>query len=383
MKKIFVYNSFSNMMPELIVWMIYLHKFGWNMSEIALLEGTFTVCSAIFEVPSGIIADRIGKKTALQLGEVICILYLLSYFFPQQHFVIYIGFICFALGLALISGTDTSLLYNMTEGNKFIKFMGYFNAIGIFSVAIGNLIGGWLASVSWGLLFIVSILCRIISLSSITLLSDNFSKDSTEIDNDSITLIHHLKLIFTYTKKNKKFKYLLLSSAFLISSVTLSYQYIPMILNNLTISTGEISILYSILSIGGAVLSLMSEKITDKLSIKFTAILLFVLIIGSFISIGIFSSVAVIIMFSFVIPNVLYELLIVILDTKVHKELIDSIRVSSLSIINFINSALLTMGSLVVSFMPKSLDLTIIISVICTISAIISLSTYLNYERKA
>ena len=88
-------------------------------------------------------------------------------------------------------------------------------------------------------------------------------------------------------------------------------------------------------------------------------------------------------MFSFVIPNVLYELLIVILDTKVHKELIDSIRVSSLSIINFISSALLTMGSLVVSFMSKSLDLTIIISVICTISAIISLSTYLNYERKA
>lgn len=42
MKKILVYNSFSNMMPELIVWMIYLQNFGWSIAEIALLQGIFT-----------------------------------------------------------------------------------------------------------------------------------------------------------------------------------------------------------------------------------------------------------------------------------------------------------------------------------------------------
>ena len=42
MKKILIYNSFSNMMPELIVWMIYLQNFGWHIAEIAILQGVFT-----------------------------------------------------------------------------------------------------------------------------------------------------------------------------------------------------------------------------------------------------------------------------------------------------------------------------------------------------
>ena len=39
MKRIFFYNSFSNIMLELVVWMIYLKEQGWSLAEVAMLEG--------------------------------------------------------------------------------------------------------------------------------------------------------------------------------------------------------------------------------------------------------------------------------------------------------------------------------------------------------
>ena len=80
MKRILLYNSLSNIMLEVVVWMIYLKAQGWSVAQIAFLEGTFTICQALFEVPSGIISDWIGHKRALVLGEVLCALYLLTYF---------------------------------------------------------------------------------------------------------------------------------------------------------------------------------------------------------------------------------------------------------------------------------------------------------------
>ncbi|WP_159574276.1 MFS transporter [Streptococcus halichoeri] len=383
MRKIFIYNSFSNIMLELVVWMIYLHQFGWSMAEIAFLQGLFTFFSAVFELPSGIVADRMGKKRALQLGEIICILYLISYFFPHQHMIVYSGFICFSIGLALISGTDTSLLYNLVEKDNFLKYMGYFNAIGVISVAIGNLIGGWLADVSWGLLFITSILCRLISLSSITLLKVPESINSDDVQENGIaTLKLHIKLLYDYTKKNSKFKYLLFASAFLISSVTLSYQYVSILLSGLEMGTGKISTIYGAISILGSLLAFLSERITKKISVKVTAVLVFLITVVSFASIGFFSNMLPIIILSFMVPNILFELLSVILDSKVHKELIDTIRVSSVSLINLINSLLLTVGSFIISKLSNLLSLATIISLICTITILISLFAYVKYERE-
>lgn len=78
MRKLLLYNGFSNLMLEIVVWMIYLKSQGWTITQIALLEGFFTICQVIFELPSGLISDRIGHKKALLLGETLCFIYLLA-----------------------------------------------------------------------------------------------------------------------------------------------------------------------------------------------------------------------------------------------------------------------------------------------------------------
>lgn len=382
MKKILVYNSFSNMMPELIVWMIYLQNFGWSIAEIALLQGIFTFFSAIFEIPSGIIADKIGYKRALQLAELICIFYLISYFFPLNRMVIYIGFICFSLGLSLISGTDTSLLYNITDGNKFLKYMGIFNSLGIISVAFGNLIGGWIAEKSWTLLFLISLLFRVVALICITSFDVSKIREVEPIADNKKAIKLYLERLYDFVKTTKKFKYILVSSAFLMSSVTLSYQYMPVVLEQLSLTTGQVSLIYAIVSVLGSVLSFFSEKLTSKWSSRGVAVIIFFISLLLFLGIGRFPYHSIIVTISFMIPNILYELLSVIIDSTVHEDLRDDIRASSISLINFANSIMLTFGSILVSLLSGLFSLQITISLICTTLMLLSLLSYIEFGRR-
>ena len=382
MKKILVYNSFSNMMPELIVWMIYLQNFGWSIAEIALLQGIFTFFSAIFEIPSGIIADKIGYKRALQLAELICIFYLISYFFPLNRMVIYIGFICFSLGLSLISGTDTSLLYNITDGNKFLKYMGIFNSLGIISVAFGNLIGGWIAEKSWTLLFLISLLFRVVALICITSFDVSKIREVEPIADNKKAIKLYLERLYDFVKTTKKFKYILVSSAFLMSSVTLSYQYMPVVLEQLSLTTGQVSLIYAIVSVLGSVLSFFSEKLTSKWSSRGVSVIIFFISLLLFLGIGMFPYHSIIVTISFMVPNILYELLSVIIDSTVHEDLRDDIRASSISLINFANSIMLTFGSILVSLLSGLFSLQITISLICTTLMLLSLLSYIEFGRR-
>lgn len=382
MKKILVYNSFSNMMPELIVWMIYLQNFGWSIAEIAFLQGVFTFFSAIFEIPSGIIADKIGYKRALQLAELICIFYLISYFFPLNRMVIYSGFICFSLGLSLISGTDTSLLYNITDGNKFLKYMGIFNSLGIISVAFGNLIGGWIAEKSWTLLFLISLLFRVVALICITSFDVSKIREVELVADNKKAIKLYLQRLYDFVKTTKKFKYILVSSAFLMSSVTLSYQYMPVVLKQLSLTTGQVSLIYAIVSVLGSVLSFFSEKLTSKWSSRVLAVIIFFISLLLFIGIGSFPYHSIIATISFMVPNILYELLSVIIDSTVHEDLRDDIRASSISLINFVNSIMLAVGSILVSLLSGLFSLQITISLICTTLMLLSLLSYIEFGRK-
>lgn len=250
MKRVLVYNAFSNVMFEIVVWMIYLKNQGWTTGEIAILEGIFTISQFIFELPSGVISDKLGHKLTLVLGEISCFIYLFGFFFPHIHLIMYISFILFALGLSLISGTDVSVLYDsipLKDKNKYIKYSGIFNSIGILGVAFGNAGGGWLAKISWTTLFIIAIIfrfCAIIAAMSIN--EDNF-EDADELQiNQSI-----LKKMYSFLKDNKGYQKLLLVICFSDAAVTITYQYGSLLLSTIHIPTELVSTIFGIISLLG------------------------------------------------------------------------------------------------------------------------------------
>lgn len=93
----------------------YYRAHGLDMNEVYLLQATFSVATMLFEVPSGYLADRIGRRRSLVLGGSLWGSAFLLLLFADS----FAAFACFevvaAAGVACFSGADLALLYASLE----------------------------------------------------------------------------------------------------------------------------------------------------------------------------------------------------------------------------------------------------------------------------
>ncbi|WP_340147175.1 MFS transporter [Lentilactobacillus rapi] len=94
------------------LWVMYLQTKGLSLVEIGLCESIFHVASFIFEVPSGVLADRFSYRFDLFWGRVAAIVSALIMLFGQNFWLFAGGFVLNALSYNLQSGTIDALLYD-------------------------------------------------------------------------------------------------------------------------------------------------------------------------------------------------------------------------------------------------------------------------------
>jgi len=89
-----------------------------SQRDYGLLQGLYYLVVVAAEVPSGVLADRFGRKTILVLGALInglgCFLFALAHDFPTFA----AGELLFGLGTAFVSGADSALLYDSLAAER-------------------------------------------------------------------------------------------------------------------------------------------------------------------------------------------------------------------------------------------------------------------------
>ena len=89
----------------------YLHRIGIGYGRMFVLEMVFSAAMMALEVPTGIVADRWGRKISLCLGSYFLgagfFMFGIFYSFP----VLLAAEVICALGMTLVSGADKALLY--------------------------------------------------------------------------------------------------------------------------------------------------------------------------------------------------------------------------------------------------------------------------------
>lgn len=89
----------------------YLHRIGIGYGRMFVLEMVFSAAMMALEVPTGIVADRWGRKISLCLGSFFLgagfFMFGIFYSFP----VLLAAEVICALGMTLVSGADKALLY--------------------------------------------------------------------------------------------------------------------------------------------------------------------------------------------------------------------------------------------------------------------------------
>lgn len=103
------------------------------------------ISTSIFEVPTGILSDYIGRKKTLLLYYLTELLSIIFLAFATSTLWIFIATISMGLSMALRSGAITAFVYENLEvtnqTDEFIKYEGHRRALAKYSLAVAGIIG--------------------------------------------------------------------------------------------------------------------------------------------------------------------------------------------------------------------------------------------------
>ncbi|MCL5410562.1 MAG: MFS transporter [Patescibacteria group bacterium] len=154
---------------------------GLSFTQIMWLDSILLIGLMIFEIPTGIFGDKIGRKWSIAFGALILSLSWIPFFMADTNFYLYgLSFFLSGIAIAFYSGAEEAFIYDELKSfgqeSKMQKFFGYYNGARILAVAISSLIGGFLAvrqdMSSFLLLFKLSVIGEIISFLVLTTLKE-------------------------------------------------------------------------------------------------------------------------------------------------------------------------------------------------------------------
>ena len=160
-------SIFMNLDVQRSLFVLYLLQLGITQGEIDFLQSFLFFSCVALEIPSGLLADRYGRKFSLMIG-------FLGLFISGVGFLLFSSFIPFAIifclfgaSIAMGSGSDRALLYDNLlaehRTEEYPKILSRARAIGAISLGLSMLLGGVLHDTwSWNSVYIFFAISKLI-----------------------------------------------------------------------------------------------------------------------------------------------------------------------------------------------------------------------------
>jgi MFS family permease len=111
---------------------------GLSLTQIFILQAIFSLAFLLWEIPSGLIADRFGRAFSIKLSGPISVVGLLAYGFCSHFWQFLVCELILALGSGLMSGIDTALLLDSLRADgredEYTHLGQRINAVGFWAV---------------------------------------------------------------------------------------------------------------------------------------------------------------------------------------------------------------------------------------------------------
>ena len=157
-----------SLFPMAIITIFWMHDIGLSMTEIFLLQAIFAGTTGLLEFPSGVVADRIGYRRSLVLASAFTLIGWTVYLFSPGFWTIAAAEVLLGIGLSLISGTDSAILYeslvDMGKETAFTTWHGRSRFFGQAAEGSAALFAGLLYSISPRAPFVLEVLIWVAGL---------------------------------------------------------------------------------------------------------------------------------------------------------------------------------------------------------------------------
>lgn len=259
---------------------LYRQARGLSLAEYAVIDGFSYAFQLAFEIPFGMLADRIGYKKTLVFSNG---LYLISKIIFWQAF----GFgsfllerLFFSMALAGLSGVDVSILYLSCDKKDSQKIFGRYSAFGTAGMLTGCVIFTLFLSTNYA----ATALGTVISYGIAFILSFFIREVRDEEPKEQLPSLRRLLDVCRITLKDRRFLLLLLADALVaygtwaVSVMLNQGKYISLGLTEQHI--GIIELVFASLALTAAWSSLLTKKLGFK---RFTVLSMGVLSVSALV----------------------------------------------------------------------------------------------------
>jgi MFS family permease len=308
---------------------------GLSLSDISILKAIYSISIVVLEIPSGYLADVLGRKKTLVIGSILGFFGFFTYSISYGIVGFLIAEIILGFGQSLISGADSAMLYDTLDDlgrkDEYTKFEGRVISIGNLSETLAGLAGGLLIGISLRFPYFVQTGVAFIAIpAALTLIEP---KRNTKILNSGIKYI--LKIVKYALYDNKELRWNIIHSSIIgAATLTMATLIVQPYLLLVEIPLFYFGIIWPALNITVGIVALYAYKIERKLK-KNTSLLL----ISIFIPLGYIALSQVVGYWGLAILFVFYVFrgfATPILKDYINKFCTSDIRATVLSVRNFI-----------------------------------------------
>lgn len=257
-----------------VTFTLYFLSHGLQQVQIAQLFSFFMITLAIFNIPTGAIADMFGHKASVVIGLFLQAISFLLFFLYPSYTGFLIGMLASAVGLAFQSGALSSLMYELLQKEdlheNFQKVSGhangYFLVASIIASPIGTLIYKFYPRIPYLLAFIFFLL----ALSTTLFIKWEFKKKPATLSTYFKTIGSGIKL----TLKNRiLMATVVIGFALTVNRLVFNQNISQPYVVGVGVDVAYLGFVAAIFSAALALVSINTYKISEKIGIKFSLLL--------------------------------------------------------------------------------------------------------------
>lgn len=345
----YVYAMLANTLFQRGVFVLFLLDRGFSAGQVALLQMLLFVVGGIAELPTGIIADRVGRRASIVIGQLVVAGCLLGQVPESGYWVFVALFIGHGVGMACVSGSDTALLYDLLVRRgataSYVRIKSRFTMLGTIASGVAIALGGRLQQISWEVVYVGSAACLVMAV--VVLVSrvpeirgaDAVDEQGDEEEHGDATAWRAMLRVATPTLVT-----LVVVSGLMHATLTPYIIFAQKTLSDQGADTALVSVVISAGFFAGGLMPLLSDGVNRRIGYRvFVPVSLLALAVALGLSgLGLLWVTITAFLALVGIP----EITAVIVDNEFNEAVPSRYRASLLSMIAFVESALIGIGYL-------------------------------------
>ena len=161
------YQAATGFLPWMPIFFLFFSE-QVALAKAIELGAIYYLSVVVFEIPSGYLSDRVGRRTTLMLASVFAICAYLVYLMAASFETLVVGQIFLAGAIAFQSGSDNSLLYDslieLRQQDSYVDHESKGQQFSLFSLSASVLLGGLLGMIDLRLPYLAALLVAMIAL---------------------------------------------------------------------------------------------------------------------------------------------------------------------------------------------------------------------------